>query len=456
MEDLLEIIGQLQRRIAELEQQNATLREENRLLREQVEQLQRTNARQAAPFRRRENKKVAEGDKKRPGQKPGHPGCHRAVPEQVDQEIEEPLDGCPKCGGPLHECHAVEQFIEEIPPLRPRVVRLVTWEGRCPKCGEVHSTHPLQTSRGRGAAKVQLGPRALAIAAALNKHFGLSMRRTCQVLGKLFGLRFSAGGLSQAADRAADRLAGHYEALLDTIRGSPATFADETSWWVGGPGWWLWTFTTPNETLYRVDRSRGSAVAKEVLGENYQGILVSDCLASYAPLDCRKHKCIAHHLRAIADAKELPDQAPNAYLRQWELLFKTVITLHRLAVNGDLNAAMLAERRSHVEAWIDRLLDQPVVKIGDVKIRNRLSKQRAHLIGCLDDLSAEPTNNRAERSLRPAVIARKISCGNKTDRGRYTWQVLASLAATCTQRGHDLIDYLAPRLSLPTTSGYAG
>jgi len=114
-------------------------------------------------------------------------------------------------------------------------------------------------------------------------------------------------------------------------------------------------------------------------------------------------------------------------------LFKTVIVLHRLAVQGTLDGTTLAQRRSHVEAWIDRLLAEPVEGAGDARIRNRLAKQRAHLIGCLYDLAAEPTNNRAERSLRPAVIARKVSCGNKTDRGRQTWQTLASLAATCTQ-----------------------
>ena len=71
----------------------------------------------------------------------------------------------------------------------------------------------------------------------------------------------------------------------------------------------------------------------------------------------------------------------------------------------------------------------------------RLSPMR-QLIGCLYDLAVEPTNNRAERALRPVVIACKISCGNKTDRGRQTWQVLASLAATCMQRGENLIDYI--------------
>ena len=445
-------IETLLQRIAVLEQTVATLQEENRLLREQLEQQQRTNARQAAPFRRRENKKVPEDKKKQPGRKPGHPGTNRPVPEQVDQEIEKTLDGCPKCGGPVSQCRPVEQFIEEIPPVRPRVIRLVTWEGHCPKCGEVHSTHPLQTSRARHAAKVQLGPRALAIAAALNKHFGLSMRKTCQVFGKLFGLKFSPGGLSQAVDRVADRLTDKYEALLTDIRGAPATFADETSWWVGEPGWWLWTFTTANETVFHVDKSRGSAVAKNILGESYSGVLVSDCLSTYDPLDCRKHKCIAHHLRAISAAKELPGHADSTYLNQWTLLFKVVIVFHRLAIEGKMDTATLMERRTHLENWIDRLLNESVECAGEVRIRNRLRKQRPHLIGCLYDLAAEPTNNRAERALRPAVIARKISCGNKTDRGRQTWQVLASLAATSVQRGEDLIDYLAARLPFPAKS----
>jgi len=349
----------------------------------------------------------------------------------------------------VSEGHPVEQFIEEIPPVRPRVIRLVTWEGHCPNCGEVHSTHPLQTSRARHAAKVQLSPRALAIGTALNKHFGLSMRRTCQVLGKLFGLTLSPGGLSQATDRVADRLTDKYDALLADIRGAPATFADETSWWVGEKGWWLWVFTTPNETVFHVDKSRASAVVQKILGEDYAGVLVSDCLASYNPIACRKHKCIAHHLRAIAEAKELPGHADSAYLNQWTLLFKVVIILHRLAVEGKLAAATLIERRVHVERWIDRLLDMPVERGGEARIRNRLRKQRPHLMGCLDDVSAEPTNNRAERALRPAVIARKISCGNKTDRGRRTWQVLASLAATCVQRGENVIDYLTKQLLCP-------
>ena len=145
----------------------------------------------------------------------------------------------------------------------------------------------------------------------------------------------------------------------------------------------------------------------------------------------------------------MPGHADSTYLNQWTWLFKVVIVFHRLAVEDTWDTATLIERRTRLENWIDRLLNESVERAGEMRIRNRLAKQREHLIGCLYELSVEPTNNRAERALRPAVIARKISCGNKTDRGRRTWQVLASLAATGVQRGEDLIDYLITQMLCP-------
>ena len=94
------------------------------------------------------------------------------------------------------------------------------------------------------------------------------------------------------------------------------------------------------------------------------------------------------------------------------------------------------------------MLAEPRAQPGDVAIQQRIGKRRGAVLGCLEDPAAEPTNNRAERALRPAVIARKLSCGNRTDAGRRCWQTLVSLAQTCQQRGVALVDYLAPRVTL--------
>ena len=80
---------------------------------------------------------------------------------------------------------------------------------------------------------------------------------------------------------------------------------------------------------------------------------------------------------------------------------------------------------------------------------NRLRKRHQWLFTLLDHPSVEATNNRAERALRPVVIVRKLSCGHKTERGKRTWEILGGLAATCTQRGQNLVELLRPDLLLP-------
>jgi len=451
-------IARLQEQVRRLQAENERLQTENRQLSEkldrlqkQVAELERTNARQAAPFRREEKKKVPAGEKKRPGRKLGHRGACRAIPEHVDQEVEVPLDCCPHCQGAVTDRAPLVQWIEELPPLRPVVTRLTTWEANCPRCGAVRSTHPLQTSTAGGAASVQLGPRALAVAALLNKELGITMRKTCRVLAKLLGMKLTPGGLSQALDRVADKTATGYDGLLKTIRASDVVYADETSWWVDGPGWWLWTFTMPAATLYRVENSRGSGVAQATLGEDFAGMLVSDCLNIYDSIGCRKHKCIAHHQRAIAQARDRPDTPEKSYLQQWKWLFQAVTALWK--ARPTMAETAFALERVRIEVWCKRLLDQSVTQPGDIAVQNRLLKQWPHLLGCLYEPAAEPTNNRAERSLRPAVITRKLSCGNRTQRGKRTWEILASLAATCRQNADDFVDWLAPQLSLAPNAG---
>jgi transposase len=437
----------LRAEVAALEQTIRDLLDQNRQLQETLDEQARAAARQAAPFRRRESQKVPDGSKKRPGRPPGHPGAYRAAPDHVDEHADVPLTGCPHCGGPVTAVEAIEQVIEEIPTIRPRVTRLVTYRGCCVTCGEVHSSHPLQTSTATGAAKAQLGPRAHALAAALNKQFGLTMRKTCRVLKLLAGLSLSPGGLAQAVQRTAAKVQPAFDGLVTEVRGAAAVFADETSWYVGAPGYWLWTFTTADATVYHVDSSRGRQVVLEMLGAEFAGILVSDCLASYENLPYRMHKCIGHHQKAIAEARDRPDTKDPSYLNEWKLLFTMVNALwkHRT----DLGDEEFVRRRGHLEAWLDRLLAEPRAQPGDEAIQQRIGKRRGVVLGCLDDPAAEPTNNRAERSLRdPGVIARKVSCGNKTEAGKAAWERLTSLAMTCQQRCHDFASWLAACLPL--------
>jgi hypothetical protein len=236
--------GAVEELIRELRERIGALEAENRQLRDQLDEANRKAARQAAPFRRRDSRMVPVGQKKRPGRPKGHEGARRVVPERVDVSVDVPLSGCPGCGGPVSDVTPVEQFIEDLPVIRPWVTRLVTYQGTCLCCGDVCSKHPLQTSTATGAAKVQLGPRALAIAIRLKEQYGISFRNACKLLESHLGLKFSAGGLAQAAQRAAERVKPCFDQLVNEVRDAAAVFADETSWYVGAAGYWLWTFTT--------------------------------------------------------------------------------------------------------------------------------------------------------------------------------------------------------------------
>jgi hypothetical protein len=352
----------------------------------------------------------------------------------------------------VQQVRDLKQYIEDIPPVQPVNIELITQEGYCPCCDrEVRSTHPLQVSLAEGAAGVQLGPNALAVAVELNKVKGLSMRKTCATLQALFGLKLSPGGLAQALARVAGKMKGSYEQLIEKLRLASVVHSDETSWWVGGPGYWLWVFTNADTTVYVVDASRGRQVVQEVLGADFPGVLVSDCLAVYDDATPVQHKCYSHHLVAVKEARQEHPQQGEGYLLEVRALLHTA--MYFKALEADAASPRYQQCVERLEQRASQLLDPPRSQPQEEQVRKRLCKQRDHLFTFLKHLPVEATNNRAERQLRPAVIARKISCGNKTQKGASTWQILASLAATAAQAGEDFMDQVRAAVRLAPSGG---
>ena len=432
MGDQAAVIERLQKRVDELESQ----------LRQALGEVAR--------FRRRGELKRPEGEKKSPGRPKGHKAEYRPVPEAVDRQEAVPLEGCPHCGGTVGHVRECVQYIEEIPPSKPVTVKVTTYCGVCEACGPVRSQHPWQTSTATGAAGTQLGPRAQAIAVSLIHRTGLTIRRACRVLRDLWGLALSPGGLTQLLERVSQRMNDWHEQVLEAIRTSAAVHVDETGWYVGTSGWWLWVFTTPTNTLYVIDRSRGSEVVRRTLGDQFDGMLVSDCLGSYDSLDYRQHKCISHHLKALKEHEQAVisrGEKPGDLLL-WKLHLQDVIETwkRRTEMTEDQFASKVAQLRRGVE----NLLNRAPPSNEEARFRNRLAKQKDRLLGCLEEPAAEPTNNRAERDLRPAVISRKLSCGNKTETGKTAWETLRSLVTTAIKQGRDPLAEIAQRLTLKT------
>ena len=421
--------------LAQSWQENQTLRQERDALLKRLEELERAGKRPTAPFRIEEEKRKK--DKKQAGSPKGHRGYYRQVSGPLSEQIQVELSCCPTCQGAVKVGRALKQVVEEL-VIGPHRVELTTYEGECEQCGKVYSRHPFQTSAAVGSAGCHLGIQAAATAVLLNHRYGMSKRKVC-ALFKDWGLPLSIGGLVQLQHRLADQLQDDYQALIQQAKTSAVLYSDETSWYVAAPKGWLWSFTNADFTLYHVEESRSREVVEKVIGKDYVGVLVSDCLSVYDGVSPHQQKCYAHHLKAIKQALELLPQ--SEYLLNWQQLLKKAIEWKKqlgLLKNDDYDSGCVELALQAVQ-----LLKKPPAHPIEEKIHNRLSKQADHLFTFLRIPEVEATNNRAERSLRPAVITRKISCGNKTRKGADTWQVLASLNATALQKGADFNQAIA-------------
>ena len=440
-EELVSIITRQSSRIEELSSRLESLEKRNQELESRLGKLLAEDSesppRSVAPFRRDESKLAS--SPKRPGRPKGHPGSFRQAPEPTER-VEVPLESCPGCGGGFASKRALEQIIEEIPEVTPRAIQLTTYEGRCSRRGTTRSTHPLQVSTATGAAKVCLGPNALSLATRLQHRFSLSKRKTCELLQDFFGLSLTPGGLVHASHRMARRLRPEFEELERRARESAVLHSDETGWYVGKPGYSLWVFTNQDLTLYRVVERKTRERLKRIVGENFAGVLVSDCLSIYNEVCPLQQKCYSHHLKAISDAiKSHPNQG-KGYLMEWRFLLKLALALKE--TRGEPGGESDRKRLKLLRLWSERLLQTPRQEFFEERIRKRLLKQEEHLFVFLERPEVDATNNLAERELRPAVIARKLSCGNTTRLGADTFETLASITRTATRNAKSLRDLL--------------
>lgn len=423
-------------RIIDQEKVLRTQRDRLEKLGQQVAELTRAGKRQAAPFRRDDSQKK-QGKKKTPGRKEGHKGHFRAKPEQVDEAIEVSLpEACPYCQGQIEGVKPIEQWIEELPPIRPLVYHLTTYQGHCCQCQRtIRSSHPLQLGHAQGASGVHLGRRASALVLQLQHQFGLSKRKVCQMLNQLFGIKLSPGAVVHLNHRMADKLGPEYDQLLTQARQSAHIHADETSWYVGEPKHWLWVFTHPHFTLYQIAPNRSREVIYATVGRNYSGVMISDCYVSYDGVNPVQQKCYSHHLKELSRLREQAGTDPPDFWRKAKQVFQVALGLKKR------QHAMKPEQVKHIrkllEERADKLFGPTRTDELEEKFANRIRKQRDHLFTFLDYPFVPATNNLAERQLRPAVINRKLSCGNKTQQGAQTWQVLASIWATAQQQSKD-------------------
>jgi transposase len=431
----------LRQRVAELEEEIAQLKAELERLKGQLEKAERAGKRQAAPF----SKGPPKANSKRRGRKAGHAPAHRPRPERVDRTLEAELPPvCPACGGGLTNQRIEEQFVIDIPPVEPIVTQFNVHIADCVDCGKrVQGHHPEQISDALGAAAVQLGPRVLGLAAELKHGMGVPYRKVERIFSIGYGLEVSPGGLARGGQRLARQGAPTYERLIQVLRESGVVNADETSWKIGGEKAWLWVFTNQEVTVYTIDPTRAHEVAERVLGEEFDGVLGCDCFPAYDPLTYRQQKCLGHLLKRCSKIALMESEEAVAYSQKVAHLLRRAIQLKER--KGKMSPHGFRVARGKLEAALNRLLAQETTDPEAAKLLKLLTKQRPHLLTFLYVDEVDATNNIAERRIRPAVIVRKISAGNRSDKGADAHAILTSIIQTCRQQEIDFLD-VADRL----------
>ena len=417
-EDLIKIILEQDARIRELEE---TVKAEQK---KRTEKFAKPNA--------------VKKRKKRPGQKTGHVGMTRAVPDHIDEVIEETLQECPQCHHALGEAIEVEEQIQEdIIPAHVWVRKYRRHVYCCEHCEQKVTApyHPEHVPKG------YLGANVLIQAAILKYHHCLPYRKICELFQELAGITVSPGGISQALARISQWLDVEKEQLLEAIRSSPQVHADETGWRLDGKKSWLWALANERLVYYYVDRSRGRKVIKELLGEDFNGTLISDFYSVYLNLPYRMQKCLVHLLREFYECAKTDrsEEFVNAYRK----IKRLINDARRLKDKHDkIPSGEYARLRFKLE---ERLFDFMAAGYTNKNLQ-RLSKRFARswldMFRFLKDPMLSWNNNLAERMIRLNVIYRNRSFGNRSDRGAEAHGTIMSIIQTLRLQGKSVSENL--------------
>jgi transposase len=377
-------------------------------------------------------KTKVDGRRKRPGRKDGHPGSRRPTPEP-NRRADHRLESCPDCHGPLTRTHQTRtRLTEDIPEaITPVVTEHTIHRDWCPHCQK--AVEPVVTDAMPGAT---LGNRTLVLSAWLHYGLGNTLSQIVAVFNHHLALKVTPGGLIQMWYRLQTILFAWYLEIQAQALDSAVLHGDETGWRVNGKTHWLWCFATTDLTYFMIDRSRGSPALAEFFKDEFAGTLVTDFWGAYnAVAGARKQKCLVHLLRELktVDKYGCPGSNWPAFAKKLRRLLGDAI---RLKKREDVPVEEYASRRTRLTARLDEMIATGWEDRDAKRLVKRLRRHRDELLTFLDEAEVPFDNNLAERAIRPAVMIRKNSFGNRSDRGADTQAVLMSVYRTLQQRGH--------------------
>ncbi len=394
------------------------------------------------PEKPKKRKRKRSGRKR--GGQPGHVGKARElVPvEEVDELVTVKPTECENCTSPLIGLDSAPRRhqVVEIPPVQPQVTEYQLHGLRCDCCG-----HRTVASLPDGVPLGAFGPRLMAIVAILGGAYRLSKRNIVLLLRDLFGVVLSVGAVASLHRKAGEALAAPFHEAWNQVKAAKRLGVDETGWKHRAKKGWLWVAVSSAAVVFLVRLSRARAVFEELVGADFEGIVGSDRYGVYAHLSWEQRQiCWAHLKRDFQKMADCADSEAAAVgeklLKQTERLF---YQWHRVR-DGTIKRSTLKRHAVDIRFEVKGALHRGS-GCGHPKTAGMCKK----ILEVEDSLwtfvrreGVEPTNNAAERALRPAVIWRKLSFGTQSEAGSRFVETMLTVLGTLRLSGRCALSYL--------------
>ncbi len=408
-----------------LEKENRELKKENNLLKEKVKELTaQIDILRKTLYGKKKKKAQIEQEPKKKGAPFGHKGITRSKPGYIDEEIKTIPEICPCCGSRELEITNIspdEHIQEDIVLPKRKVTKYIKPVFKCRKCNKL-----VRGDLGPGEIpNAYIGPQTKAFANYLRYSIGIPQHKIKKIFQEMFDLPFdqtSVAGFENQLRRVSQPI---YDEMKKALLLMNLLYIDETGWKKDGIPHWLWCYSNRILVFYHIDRSRGSKVIAAILGERFKGVIISDFLSAYNSIESLKQKCLPHVSRMIeryySEEEEIKD-----FCSQLKELTKRIIWLFKQ--RKKIKDYLIF--RADVIAQIKNLLSQELNHKKTEKWRKKLQLHQDELYECLFHPQSDFSNNFVERMLRPSVIMRKITYGNRSEQGIRNHSCIMSLLQT--------------------------
>lgn len=453
-----EIIDALRAEIAELKHivlQQAQINAQQAAL---IKQLQAAQSSKTSHFPPSQDSPKARSERKRrvrttsarkQGAQPGHDSSHRQMldSDEVDHIVACEPAHCGECGDALtgESIQMSRHQVWEIPPVEPIVTEYQLHKKVC-ACGcATWATLP----EGHTVGASQFGPRVHAIAATLRTQARSSVSVTRDLLFDMFGITMSTGSVSAMDHRISQALESDHALLHEALKSSEVAHLDETTWYLQGSRHNLWAGVFKEGTCILARAKRDQLTAQELVGEDFEGIAVTDRYSAYHWLDdSRRQMCWAHLLRDF-EAMSQHEGVLGAAGGLLKIYTEELLCAHRRVRDGTLDfeefAAQVGEKRAFMEQLLRDAGRSRVSKKWGGAARE-IMRHVESLWTCLGHEDVAPTNNAAERALRHGVIARKLSFGSQSERGLRWAERVLSVYDTLRRQKRSFFAYMVATL----------